>query len=133
METEGTKSGRFVNVINESTTKRVWITNYAGHNYERAKSFGELRFVTKGSINFQSLDRLKFQVAQDLMEIQEDDFVLLSGTNIISVITCLLVYEKFGRINILNYDKYTDTYRVLVVDSTSNKDIIRVIMGEKSL
>lgn len=107
--------------------KRVWITNYAGHDYEKAKPFGELKYLTKGFIDFKSLDRIKFLVAQEIADSSPDDYLLLSGTSLVCAIASVLFYALHGRVNILNFDKNTDSYRPITLTTDANADLFRVL------
>ncbi len=98
----------------ERVTK-VHVTNYAGHDYKEAERFGKIVYVTRGFVSFQSLDRLKFLVAEALMNSHADDYVLLSGTTLICSLSCMIWLELHNRIKILNWDKKTREYRVLIV------------------
>lgn len=100
------------------TTERltkVYVTNYAGHDYKEAERFGKIVYVTRGFVSFQSLDRLKFVVAEALIDSNKDDYVLLSGTTLICSLACMIWLELHEKVKILNWDKKTREYRVLVV------------------
>lgn len=110
-----------------NSARRVWVTNYAGHDYEKAKPFGELCYLTKGYISFQSLDRVKFTLAQALIDSSPDDYLLLSGTSIVCVIAAVLFYAMHRRLNLLNFDKTKDAYREVILTELSNNDLFRVL------
>ena len=101
----------------------VWITNFAGHDYEPAKEYGELKHIIKGFISFQSLDRVKYQIVESLQDYKENDFLLLSGTNIINVIATAYVMNKFRKVFLLVFDKDDNTYRKAVLTASNFGDI----------
>lgn len=105
----------------------VFITNYAGHDFKKAEKFGVLRPVTKGYVSFGSLDRLKFDISSTLSESRPDDYLLLSGTAIICVVSAIVWFKKHGSVKLLVLDKKSGDYRVLVIDSGSLDKIFEVL------
>lgn len=94
---------------------RVYIANFAGHDYERAKKYGELLHLTKGFVSMQGLDRLKWQLAEAISETTSEDWLVLSGANIINVLAALLWYHRHGQVKVLNMDKNTRDYREITL------------------
>jgi hypothetical protein len=58
---------------------RVFVTNFAGHDYTAAEKYGEIVWVTKGYVSFHSLDRVKYRVCEALVGSTSEDWLLLSG------------------------------------------------------
>lgn len=109
-------------------TPRVFITNSAGHDFSNAKQFGELVWVTKGFVSFHSLDRLKHILSEKLQDTNKDDYLLLSGTQVICVVSALVWYEKHKQINILVHDKkHYGYYRKLTITQSNLEDIMKVV------
>lgn len=106
---------------------RVFIANYAGHDYTKAEAYGELKFVTKGFISFQSLDRVKFQVAEGLVGTRSEDWLVLSGTNIVNALAAVLWYVMHGKVKILNYDKSTGSYREIILTGEATDKLLKVL------
>lgn len=97
--------------------RRVYVTNYAGHNYTKAESYGELRFVTQGYVNFKDRDRLVYDLATKIADSRPDDYLLLSGHLIVNIVCFQLWMTKHNRCRILSWSnrwsKYeTDEYEV---------------------
>jgi len=116
-------------VEQEIEQPRVFVANFAGHDYTKAKKYGEVVFVTKGFISFQGLDRLKFQIAERLLDSRPEDWLALSGTNIINVLAGILWYQRHGVVKILNFDKTSQTYRELIVTVDNNQKLFEVLDG----
>lgn len=114
------------------SVSRVYIANYAGHDYTEAEAYGQLCYITRGFVSFDSLDRLKFSIAQAVADTQPQDWLLLSGTNIVNVLAALLWYEKHHVVKILNFDKTERTYRELVVHSGHLAQINEVLENGKT-
>jgi len=106
---------------------RVFVTNYAGHDYSALNKYGKQMFITKGFISFQGLDRVKFQVAQGMLESTSEDWLALSGTNILNVIAAVLWFNKHGKVKVLNYDKESRQYRELILTGENNAQLFAVL------
>lgn len=111
---------------------RVFVANFAGHDYSGAEKYGALCFVTKGFISFQSLDRVKYQVGMGIKDSRPDDWLALSGTNIINVLAAVLWFGMHGQIKILNYDKNTGVYREVTITKRSSDSMMEVLRESES-
>lgn len=107
---------------------KVYITNSAGHDFTNAKQFGELVWVTKGFVSFHSLDRLKHILSEKLAETKPEDYLLLSGTQVICVVASVIWYEKHKCINLLVHDKkHYGYYRKLTITQSNLEDIMSIV------
>lgn len=109
---------------------RVFVTNYAGHDYSALNKYGKQVFITKGFISFQGLDRVKFAVAQGMIDCTAEDWLALSGTNILNVIAAVLWYQMHGKVKVLNYDKESRQYRELILTAENNSQLFAVLGTE---
>ena len=108
----------------------VWISNYAGHNYEPAAKYGEFKYITRGYQSFQSLDRVKYTIAEKVAETHEDDWLLISGRPLISILAALIWLQKHRQIKILHFDqKGGGIYRELTITSDNLVEMMNVIQG----
>lgn len=111
--------------------KKVYITNVAGHDFTPAKSYGELRFITTGYVSFQSLDRVKADIAQSILESDPEDWLCLTGVPILQVVSAVAWFYKHGKVNLLVWDrKKRDRYRELKL-SKHNFDEIWSLCNEQ--
>lgn len=110
-------------------TPRVFVTNFAGHDYSKAEKFGTIIPLTRGNLDFGSLDRVKYYLAERIVLSTEDDYVALSGSSFIAAVVCCLWMELHGQVKILNYDKMTDEYRLFVMTARSNAGMLGDIMA----
>lgn len=108
---------------------RVFVTNFAGHDYSSLNKYGKQVFITKGFISFQGLDRVKFQVAQGMADSKPEDWLALSGTNILNVIAATLWYQLHKKVKILNYDKESRQYRELIMTEENNAQLLEVLLN----
>lgn len=102
---------------------KVWITNYAGHDFSPAEKYGTLEYITKGYVSFQSLDRVKYHIAESLSASSPDDYLLISGRPIISVLAVLIWFQMHHQVKILNWDQKTNTYREMLITETNLNEL----------
>lgn len=87
----------------------VWIANRnPARDYSRAKEYGPLRELTVGSVNVFALERVLADLHAALGEARPDDYLLLSGTNVVNAFAVALWLRRFGRVRLLLYD-YKET------------------------
>lgn len=107
---------------------RVWIANYAGQrDYNKAREYGELKRLTVGYISSQAIDRVKFQIANELTQTNKEDYFLISGAAIICAMAAIIWFKLHGQIKILYYDKSADVYRQLVITNSNLDELIAVL------
>lgn len=106
---------------------RVFVANFAGHDYSKAKKYGELVPITKGFVSMQGLDRLKFQIAEAIATTAPDDYLVLSGANIICVLSAVLWFQLHGKVRVLNLDKNTRDYREIVLTRENIDSVFTVL------
>lgn len=115
----------------EFPNNTVWIVNYAGHEYLPAIRYGKFKYVTKGYVSFQSLDRVKFQIAEALIDSKPDDYLLLSGTTTICVIAAIVWYQMHKKIKILNWDKKANNnqgdYKEMIITHENLTQLLGVL------
>lgn len=107
---------------------RVFVTNFAGHDFEAAKQYGEIYWITKGYVSFQSLDRVKFLITEQVVKSDKEDWLLLAGTPIISVIAALTWFALHKKVKLLVFDKKGDgKYRQLIISESNVLDLLKVM------
>lgn len=109
---------------------RVYVSNYAGHDYEAAEKFGEVRAITMGFVDFSSLDRVKYQVAQGIIDSSPDDYLALSGTNIVNAFAAMLWITLHGKVKMLNFNKENGVYREVIVTADSLAKLLETLKVE---
>jgi len=113
---------------------RVFITNYAGHTYEGAHKYGEFVYLTKGYISFKSLDRIKYTIAEQIInESTPADWLLLSGVPALSAIAAAIWVAHHGQVKLLVWDKkYKDHYRELIITPQNMAEMIAAVTEDAS-
>lgn len=110
---------------------RVIIVNYAGHSYDGARKYGEFITMTRGYISFESLDRLKYEIAQFIFtQTHREDWLLLSGIPAVGCIATTLWMRHHGKVKLLVWDKKTrNKYRPVEIDEENYQRMVEEILG----
>lgn len=107
---------------------KVFVTNYADHDYSSAEKYGELVFITKGYVSFKSLDRLRLIVYETIKESNENDWLLISGHGVVSLICGIVWFAKHKKCKLLIWDtKKQDKYRPTVIDQSRLDKMFEVL------
>ncbi len=113
-------------------TPKVWVVNFAGHDYSPAKQYGELDFLTRGYVSLGSLDRLFYTISEAVAETHPDDFILPAGFAILNVVASAVWLQLHGKINILVWDPKQERYRQLTFTGDQINDLVNVLDQDAS-
>lgn len=109
-------------------TPTVYITNRSGHDFEPAKKFGQIKFLSEGDVDPFNVNRIYCNLAVTLQHSNPCDFLLITGLSVMNSISSAIMARKHGRVNWLQYHAGTKTYsaRTIVLD----RELIGDIVGE---
>jgi|TARA_Y100000034_G_C6650607_1_gene284717 hypothetical protein len=101
----------------------VYVTNYT-ENYDirpaldHVRGGGKLLPVTRGKINIFQTEELVRKIDTVVMQMDKDDWVLISGNTVVSSLVVAKVYDVFGHINLLLWDSREKSYapRIVTLD-----------------
>jgi hypothetical protein len=116
---------------------KVYIVNKSGHDFDYAKRFGELKFLSEGQISKYAVDSMYRQFADRLRESSPDDYILITGLTVMSCIACsCFAVRHDGRLNLLLFrnNKYIERKMRLDTLLPSNKETerqVREIMEDR--
>lgn len=92
-------------------TSKIWIANATGHDFTAARKFGdELVPITQGKINIFNVKAMVEEFKTIMKSYEKDDWLLLSGSNIINVIAAAIVLNRHGEVKFLIYDAVNKCY-----------------------
>ena len=96
---------------------KVYIPNKGTHDYSTAQQYGELVFITQGSINKFALDTIYRTAVACMADSSEDDYLIISSLNSLCSICAAILARKHGRLNFLLFrrDRYIE--RIINIDS----------------
>jgi hypothetical protein len=95
----------------------VYVPNRGAHDYEDAKQYGELRFLTSGVIERYRTNTIYRTLMQGMEDAQEGDFLLVSSLSILNAIIAGILARKFGKINFLLFRDGKYLLRTVNIDS----------------
>lgn len=107
--------------------KNVFIPNRSGHDFEPAKEFGRLIFMSEGQVSRFNISRMYSNFAQFMRDSSPHDYILMTGLSHMSSIACATFAFLHGRLNLLLYvgkGKYIVRTVVLseLLEQKQNKD-----------
>ena len=83
--------------------KKVFVVNKSSHDYSQAEEFGDLVFMTEGSLNRFATSKMFRLFEPFVNSSRKDDYILLSGMTVMCVMVCSMFAQKHGRLNLLIY------------------------------
>lgn len=88
----------------------VWVVNDYDHDFSDAERFGRLIALSTGRVNVFQTHRLKKTFEARMENCQKDDYILLSGAQVLNVIAAMTMAKKVGCVNLLIYDAIRKEY-----------------------
>lgn len=79
----------------------VYIINRSAHDFSDAKRYGELEFLTQGSVNRFSTGNMARIFTEKLAQSSPDDYLLPTGLSIMTAIACAVFALRHKRLNLL--------------------------------
>ena len=104
--------------------KKVFVVNRSSHDYSGAEEFGDLIFMTDGSLRRFSTSRM-YRLFEPYMRTSKPfDYILLSGMTVMCSVACGMFAAKHSRLNLLIYKpdpRNSSTYveRIVVIGGKS--------------
>jgi hypothetical protein len=95
----------------------VYIPNKGSHDYSDAERFGDLRFLTSGSLSRYNTERMYRLIAEGLQGAEETDYLLISSLAILNALTSAVFSRKFGRVNYLLFRDGEYIEKTVMIDA----------------
>jgi len=107
---------------------KVYIINKGGHDHSDAERYGELVFLSEGSINRYAVNSIYRRFVSFLKESSSEDYILITGLSVMSCVACAIFAHIHGRLNLLLYKTsrgekegyYVD--RTIMIDELLDKE-----------
>jgi len=106
---------------------RVYIPNKSSQDFRAAERFGDLTFVTAGSINRFDVPSLYRIFAEALEDAEEQDYLVVGGLSILVAIPAMILARRFGIVHFLMFSAGRNDY----VERTVNVDALLLEEGEE--
>ena len=99
---------------------QVFITHESlNFNYTQAEKFGEICFLTGSDLsvheNSPSNRTITNRIRKILIDFTETDYLLPSGSPLITGLAMAILHERFNRIQVLKWSNQSHTYTPMVV------------------
>ena len=108
--------------------KKVLLINKSSHDYTGAQAFGDLIFMTDGSLRRFSTSKMFRMFEPFIKNSKPYDYILLSGMTVMCSVACAMFAQKHGRLNLLIYKpdpRNPSTYVERVIVFNGGKNVIR--------
>ncbi len=96
---------------------KVYVTNRGGHSYEAAEKFGEIIYITEGTLNRFATSTLYRAFIDGMAESQPEDYILITSMSIVNAIGAAVFARKHGCLNLLLYRSGEYILREINIDS----------------
>lgn len=94
---------------------QVYIVNKSAHDFSAAEEYGEVKFLSEGSMNRYATNSMIRQFTDIMEESEEHDYIVPCSLNVMNSIACAIFAYKHGKLNLLLYKngKYIERNHVL--------------------
>jgi len=80
---------------------KVYIVNKSSHNFSDAKRFGEILYLSEGSMNRYATNNMHRIFTRIMEDSNEEDYIVLCALNVMNSIACAIFAAKHKRLNLL--------------------------------
>jgi hypothetical protein len=94
---------------------KVYIVNKSSHNFSAARDYGELVFLSEGSMNRYATNSMFRQFFELMKESSPSDYIVPCSLNVMNSIACAVFVYKHKTLNLLLFKdgKYVERNHVL--------------------
>ena len=82
-------------------TKRVYIVNKSSHDFKPAEKYGEVIFLSEGSMNRYATNSMVRQFGDTMKDSEKNDYIVPCSLNVMNSIACAIFAHKHGSLNLL--------------------------------
>jgi hypothetical protein len=83
--------------------RRVYIVNRSFHDFSEAKKYGELVYLSEGSMDRYETNNMARRFEEVMHDSSENDYIVLCSLNMMNAIACSLFAVKHKTLNLLLY------------------------------
>ena len=82
-------------------TKHVYIVNKSSHDFGPAEKYGEVKFLSEGSMNRYATNSMIRQFSEVMALSESTDYIVPCSLNVMNSIACAIFAKKHGCLNLL--------------------------------
>jgi hypothetical protein len=82
-------------------TKKVFVVNKSAHDFKPAEGYGEVIFLSEGSMNRYSTNSMIRQFKEIMENSEKGDYIVPCSLNVMNSIACAIFAHKHGCLNLL--------------------------------
>lgn len=82
-------------------TKKVYVVNKSSHDFKQAENYGEVVFLSEGSMNRYSTNSMIRQFSSIMENSNKNDYIVPCSLNVMNSIACAIFAHKHGCLNLL--------------------------------
>lgn len=97
---------------------KVYIVNKGGHDYSAAERFGELQYITEGTLAKYDVGQMFRECNKALSDSDPDDYIMLTSLTTLCSVACAIFAYKHGRLNLLIFKDDDYVARRIVFNGT---------------
>ena len=86
-----------------NTKAKVYIVNKSAHNFDPAKPFGDIIFLSEGPMNRYAVNNMIRQFTEIMKNSLPEDYIVPCSLNVMNSIASALFAHKHGKLNLLLY------------------------------
>jgi hypothetical protein len=95
--------------------KNVYIVNRSAHDFSAAEPYGNVIFLSEGSMNRYATNSMIRQFDETMAGSTEEDYIVPCSLNVMNSIACAIFAHKHGKLNLLLFKdgKYIERNHIL--------------------
>ena len=86
--------------------KKVYVINKSIHDFSAASDYGEIIYLSEGSINRFNTSGIYRTFYPILSKSDKDDYILISGLTVMNLVAAFIFATKHKRLNLLLFKSY---------------------------
>ena len=95
--------------------KKVFIINKSAHDFSAAEEYGELVFMSEGSMNRYATNNMHRMFSEHLENSTPEDFIVPCSLNVMNSIACAIFARMHGKLNLLLFKEGEYVERNLII------------------
>lgn len=102
---------------------KVLVVNKSCHDFTAAEEYGEILYLTSGSVNRYSTSNMYRQFEREIKRSSPNDWIVLSGMTIMNSVVCAMFATIHKRLNLLIWKSNDKVYIERVIKMDSLKEV----------